>query len=214
MTGFAAFDDDRLDANLAAILGLSDQTVEESAVATDARALSRMRASRRASVTTVAALGIALCGAVALLVAHDGTGTDVPKAREGRHVIDLSGTATIPRAPAPTVAPTDAAAIAPGTRPRRRPLRQPARVAAGSGAPIVAAAPSPAATGAAPAAVATVAPARSVAAANAAIIAAIDAPRAPSATPAPPPAPADEATATRHDRRDSVDAIRSLRRQW
>ena len=29
-----------------------------------------------------------------------------------------------------------------------------------------------------------------------------------------PLAPADEATATRRDRRDSVDAIRSLRRQW
>ncbi|MEA1086070.1 hypothetical protein SFC76_17520, partial [Sphingomonas sp. CD22] len=112
------FNDKRLDANLASILGLPDAPPpapppppaadETGAVPT----LHRVKTSRRASATVAASLGIALVAGVGLFV---GRSVTAPPAAAPHRVIDVPG------APAPAASATmTAAATAPQPRPFRR----------------------------------------------------------------------------------------------
>lgn len=233
MTAFRAFDDERLDANLAAILRLPDAPIPSDPAAGAAVApLRRVHGSRRASVNVALALGLALCGAVvAMLAGRTDTVTGHPDTdgRDVRQVIPLSGTTVIRQPSDPVSASTatiDTAATgtAPaGTvttaRPRRTSVPPSMRVAATRAQPVAAPEPSPSPADASPApAKAPAAPAgTNVAAVDTKTVTRADAPRPlPVATPDPAPSsatPADAAS-VKQDRRDSVDAIRGLRRQF
>lgn len=217
MMAFAAFEDERLDANLATILRLPHMVDGEASPT-----LHRVRGSRRASVTVVAALSLAVCGAVVALFVGGrdapptGVTASIGNTPDQRQIIDLDATAVI-RLPPDTAAPADiAATVTPvhATSRRQLPLRSSSRNAVASAQLDPAETPSPSPTD-----LATVSPApihTRVAAADTYRPAA----PTPSLTPAPvyaPPPPAaatDDTIAAKRDRRDSVSAIRSLRRQW
>ncbi|NYD91827.1 hypothetical protein [Sphingomonas melonis] len=199
------FNDKRLDANLASILGLRDQppAPPPEDVARAAPTLHRVRSSRRASATVAASLGIALLAGVGLVVGRSVT-THQP-APVPHRVIDL------PTAPGSVPAPAAAVTAAP-----RPALVRHHRTHA---------TPSPAA----PSVPSTPLLAEALAEAmrnSAAPTPAAEAPPAVAAAPRPaatePPAPRPSAAATPNGpapdparaRRDGVDAIRALRRQW
>ena len=215
------FNDKRLDANLASILGLPDAPAaapppppEEPAGAVPT--LHRVKTSRRASATVAASLGIALVAGVGLFV---GRSVTIAPATPPHRVIEVPG------APAPAASATVTAAAA-AAQPRSQPFRRHRRAFAAVPSPELptsppgttpstpllaealaatvrdSVAPTPAAEPPPPAAVA---PPR-IAAAE---------PPAPrpsvAATAASPPAAAPDPARAR---RDSIDAIRALRRQW
>lgn len=220
MTAFTAFEDERLDANLAAILRLPDTAAAADPVGGATSPLHRVRGSRRASVNVVTALGIALGGAIVALIAgrnDTSMSTDAPGNPDMRKVIDLGGPAVIQRPFDGSPVVTDTVGTVKTVRsalPRHRPIRASLRIAATAERPATTPLPlSPNDEASAPSApVGTkVAMADGPATIAAGAIASL-----PAVAPAPVPSPSatDGTASTGRDRRASVDAIRSLRRQW
>lgn len=213
MTTFHLFDDERLDANLATILHLPGALAAANPLADrPASALHGMQGSRRASVTVVAALGIALCGTiVALFVDRSDppTGDSATRtADDGRHVIDLGTTPVIRRSPYPAAMPTGAPSIIFHAHPTAR-HKPTTHVAAISDQPIVTedipSAPAPSFQGM------PLIPAQLPGADGGPKLS----PAAPQIdTPESSPTATSDTKSLDRDRRDSVSAIRSLRRQW
>jgi hypothetical protein len=226
MTAFTPFDDERLDANLAAILHLPDRAARPAAIAGGAApTLDSVRRARRASVTVVAALSIALCGAIVALFAGRGDppvrGSTTASAHDARRIIYLGGTAVIWRPADPSTVPADATETAPARRGamRRRAARRSENVTPSPDQPlgVPETPPSPAGVPPAPVAAPAAPPGATVAApAEKPAVAADASGSAPTATPSPiaSPAAASPVASANRDRRDGVSAIRSLRRQW
>lgn len=210
MTTFVAFHDASLDSSIAAILRLQDGTAGDLAGRGGAAPLTlrHISLSPRASVTAVTALGIAAIGTVGLLAGRGSLGAQTPK--PARRIIELASPAPHPSPAARTVSDavpgaTGFAALHRrhgGTWQRQQHAYRPAvrRKASSTLSHNALLLPDPA-------------PEDLIDLVETALP--ITAPVAPTTSPAEPRSPVASPGAasseTNHMRRDSVDAIRSLR---